>query len=81
MSLALGASLVLWWSTASAALAGQVDVATAGGRYLLALLVAWAGTGLVVRIIDAYAAIDPDGAGEAPEVAASGPDPSIPPAP
>lgn len=79
MSVALGVSLLLWWTTATAALAGHVDVATAGGRYLLALLVAWVGTGLVVRVIDAYAAIDPPVPADAPAPAGAGRDGTLAP--
>ena len=50
-ALALVGSLVLWWTTFSAALRGDVDVTTALFRYLIAYVVARIGAGILSAVV------------------------------
>ena len=50
-ALALVGSLVLWWSTFSAAMRGDVDVTTALLRYLIAYVVARIGAGILSAVV------------------------------
>lgn len=52
--IALVLSLVLWWSTFRALLAGNVDITVAGLRYLVALGLAWGGTYLIATLVAGY---------------------------
>ncbi|MGQ0825077.1 MAG: hypothetical protein ACT4OX_08640 [Actinomycetota bacterium] len=48
-------SLVLWWGTLRALLAGNVDITDAGLRYLAALALSWTGVYFVASIVAMYA--------------------------
>jgi hypothetical protein len=54
-ALALIMSLVLWWGTLRALLAGNVDITVAGLRYLAALGLSWCGVYFVASLVAMYA--------------------------
>ena len=56
LAVSLVLSLLLWLPTIPGALAASVDPAWIAGRYLLSLLVARIGVGIVFRIIASFAA-------------------------
>lgn len=60
LAISLVLSLLLWLPTVAGALAASEDPAWIAGRYLLSLLVARLGVGLVFRIINGYAVDLPD---------------------
>ena len=71
LAISLVLSLLMWLPTVPGALAANEDPARLGGRYLLALLVARVGVGLVFGIVKAYAtppavAAEPEEAAEQP---------------
>ena len=51
---ALILSLVLWWPTLRALLAGNVDITDAGMRYLAALGLAWLGLYFITTLVAGY---------------------------
>lgn len=55
LAISLVLSLLLWLPTVAGALAASEDPAWIAGRYLLSLLVARLGVGLVFRIVNGYA--------------------------
>lgn len=60
-SLSLLASLFLWRGSALACFRGEITLATAGLRYLVAFGVAHLATGLVSRLMNAYRHPHPPG--------------------
>lgn len=52
---ALATSLVLWYPTLRATMAGDIDITDAGIRYMLALALAWAGVYGVCALVAMYA--------------------------
>jgi hypothetical protein len=52
--IALVVSLVLWWGTLRALLAGNVDITVAGLRYLAALGLAWVSVYLIASLVAGY---------------------------
>ena len=54
LAASLVVSLLMWLPTVPAALTNSEDPARLGGRYLVALLIARVGVGIVFRIINAY---------------------------
>ena len=48
-------SLVLWWGTLQALLAGNVDITDAGLRYLVSLALSWTGVYFVASLVAMYA--------------------------
>jgi len=48
-------SLVLWYPTLHETLHGDIDITTAGIRYLLALAIAWAGVYGICALVAMYA--------------------------
>jgi hypothetical protein len=51
---ALILSLVLWWPTLRALLAGNVDITDAGMRYLAALGLSWLGVYFITTLVAGY---------------------------
>jgi len=66
-AISLVVSLVLWWGTLRALLAGNVDITDAGLRYLAALTLAWCGVYFVASLVAMYAAHPPDSPAPSPE--------------
>jgi hypothetical protein len=54
-AIALVMSLVLWWGTLRALLAGNVDITVAGMRYLAALALSWCGVYFIASLVAMYA--------------------------
>lgn len=54
-AVALVMSLVLWWGTLRALLAGNVDITVAGMRYLAALALSWCGVYFIASLVAMYA--------------------------
>jgi len=54
-AVALVLSLVLWWGTLQALLAGNVDITVAGMRYLAALALSWCGVYFIASLVAMYA--------------------------
>ena len=54
LAASLVVSLLMWLPTVPAALRAHEDPSRLGGRYLLALLVARIGVGIVFRVVKAY---------------------------
>ncbi len=70
LAFSLVASLLMWLPTVPAALEANEDPARLAGRYLLALLIARIGVGLVFRVVGSY--VEPEeanGEDETPEAA------------
>ncbi|GIU89610.1 MAG: hypothetical protein KatS3mg010_0709 [Acidimicrobiia bacterium] len=65
--ISLVVSLVLWWGTLRALLAGNVDITDAGLRYLAALALAWCGVYFVASLVAMYAAQSHDSPARPPE--------------
>lgn len=59
-SVTLLVSLALWSTTMLAALRGDIDIAVAGVRYLVAFAVAWLGVGMFSALVHAYEPDDVD---------------------
>ncbi len=57
-SVSLLVSLLLWAPTARACFRGDVDLASAGLRYLAAFFVAHLATGVISRLMTAYRHLD-----------------------
>lgn len=76
LAISLVLSLLMWLPTVPGALTANEDPARLGARYLLALLVARIGVGIVFRIVNSYATPEPDGeeAKEEEPVAAAPPE-------
>jgi hypothetical protein len=53
--ISLVVSLVLWYPTLRATMAGDLDITDAGIRYFLALAIAWAGVYGVAALVAMYA--------------------------
>ena len=70
LAISLVLSLLLWLPTVPGALTASEDPAWIAGRYLLSLLVARLGVGLVFRIISGYAVDLTDDEEQAPEAPA-----------
>ena len=68
LAISLVLSLLLWLPTVTSALTTNVDPAWIAGRYLLALLVARIGVGMVFRVITGYAAAIDTATAEPPPV-------------
>ena len=54
-AIALVLSLVLWYPTLRATMAGSLDITDAGIRYFIALAIAWGGTYGVSALVAMYA--------------------------
>lgn len=67
LAISLVLSLLMWLPTVPGALTANEDPARLGMRYLLALLVARVGVGIVFRIVSSYATPEPDAEEEVKE--------------
>lgn len=73
LAASLVVSLLMWLPTVPAALTNSEDPARLGARYLLALLVARIGVGIVFRIVNAYTPPDTEDEELEPEAEAQPP--------